>query len=127
MISPTNGHSIKHKEAEKLNKEVEAFLSNGGTKTKHEVKEKKARAHDSSYYNSEFIAASRQRKEFQVPFMKEYANWGGKGKWVKLSDAINNKIPASQLACVSRGETTVKCLNNWREIVAAIEIFRGNK
>lgn len=128
-ISATNGHSIKHKESEKLSKEVEAFFANGGkvsdSKKPAEVFFNGAKKPVTSY-NSEYYEASKQRKAIQMPVLNEYAKWGGLGKWAKLSNAVGNKIPASQLSNTNRGETSIKCLETWREVVKAIEELRND-
>lgn len=129
MISATNGHCIKHAEAEKLSKEVEAFFANGG---KVSDPKKTATAlfngakKPSPTYYSEYHQASKQRKAIQMPVLNDYAKWGGTGKWAKLSNAVGNKIPASQLANANRGETSIKCLETWREVVKAIEELRND-
>lgn len=130
MISATNGHCIKHAEAEKLSKEVEAFFANGGN-VSNPAKPATAFFNGTkkpvTTYTSEYHQASKQRKAIQMPVLNDYAKWGGAGKWSKLSNVVGNKITASQLANANRGETSIKCLENWREVVAAIEILRGEK
>lgn len=129
MISATNGHCIKHAEAEKLSKEVEAFFANGGkisdSKKPAEVFFNGAKKPVTTY-TSEYHQASRQRKAIQKPILNEYSKWGGAGKWAKLSNAVGNKIPASQLSNANKGETSIKCLETWREVVKAIEELRND-
>lgn len=128
MISATNGHCIKHAESDKLRSEVEAFFANGG---KVSDSKKTATAFFNgakkpvTSYTSEYHQASKQRKAIQIPVLNDYAKWGGAGKWSKLSNAVGNKITASQLSNANKCETSIKCLETWREVVKAIEKLRG--
>lgn len=129
MISIENHNRLKTEESEKLRSEVEAFFANGG-----KVSDSKEPAtaffngakKPSPTYTSEYHQASKQRKAIQMPVLNDYAKWGGAGKWAKLSNAVGNKIPASQLSNANKGETSIKCLETWREVVKAIEELRND-
>lgn len=120
MISPILGHDIKRSRSEALANEVEAFLANGG-KIDTEIVVKQSNRKTPMVNNNEYLAASKQRKEMQMPIIQDYEKWGGMAKWTILSNAINGVVSAAQLSNVSRGRTSIKDLATWKKVVKAIE------
>ena len=121
MISPILGHDIKRSRSEELASEVEAFLTNGGKINKEIIVKRESNRKTPMVNNNEYLAASKQRKEMQMPIIQDYEKWGGQGKWTILSNAINGIVSAGQLSNVSRGITSIKDLNTWKKVVKAIE------
>lgn len=129
-ISATNGHSIKHKESEKLSNELAEFEAKGGkikqfNNVKHVEIQFNNRA--KSQKKSEKDKAFRQRKLIQLPVIQEYSNWGGHCKWQKLSEAAGGKVSSGTLSNVNQGLATIESLEDWKNIVEAIELLRGSK
>lgn len=120
MISPILGHDIKRSRSEALANEVEAFLANGG-KIDREIVVKQSNHKTPMVNNNEYLAASKQRKEMQMPIIQDYEKWGGTAKWTILSNAIDGIVSAGQLSNVSRGVTSIKDLATWKKVVKAIE------
>lgn len=120
MISPILGHDIKRSRSEAIANEVESFLANGG-KIDREIVVKQSNRKTPMVNNTEYLAASKHRKEMQMPIIQDYEKWGGAGKWTVLSNAINGIVSAGQLSNVSRGVTSIKDLNTWKKVVKAIE------
>lgn len=121
MISPILGYDIKRSRSEALASEVEAFLANGGTINKSIEVNRESNRKTPMVNNTEYLAASKQRKEMQMPIIQDYEKWGGQGKWTILSNTINGVVSAGQLSNVSRGVTSIKDLATWKKVVKAIE------
>lgn len=124
MISPILGHNIKRSRSEALASEVEAFLANGGKIDTEIVVKRESNRKTPMVNNNEYLAASKQRKEMQMPIIQDYEKWGGTAKWTILSNAINGIVSAGQLSNVSRGITSIKDLNTWKKVVKAIESLK---
>lgn len=128
MISPTLGHDIKRSHSEALQSELDEFLArggkiNGGTiAVKYEFNNRKVPVIN---HNTEYLEASRQRREMQVPVIQDYAKWGGEGKWVKLSNAVNGAVSAGQLSNINKEKTSIKDLDTWKKVAKAIEDLKG--
>lgn len=121
MISPILGHDIKRSRSEALASEVESFLANGGKIDTEIVVKRESNRKTPMVNNNEYLAASKQRKEMQIPIIQDYEKWGGTAKWTILSNAINGIVSAGQLSNVSRGRTSIKDLATWKKVVKAIE------
>lgn len=130
MISPILGHDIKHSRSEALQSELDEFLARGGKinggaiAVKYEFNNRKVPVIN---HNTEYLEASKQRREMQVPVIQDYAKWGGEGKWVKLSNAVNGAVSVGQLSNVSRGVTSIKDLDIWKKVAKAIEDLKEVK
>lgn len=127
MISPTLGHDIKRSRSEALQSELDDFLARGGKinggaiAVKYEFNNRKVPVIN---HNTEYLEASRQRREMQVPVIQDYAKWCGEGKWVKLSNAVNGAVSAGQLSNINKEKTSIKDLDTWKKVAKAIEELR---
>lgn len=128
MVSLIHGFDIKTKQSKQLEREVDEFLKKGGVISGAEKRkiDNISTIKKSTTRNTEYFKASKQRKNTQTPVLEEYSTWGGVNKWKKLSEKVGGKVAASHLSNIRSGKTSIKDLEVWREVVAAIEELRND-
>lgn len=123
-ISPVNGFIIKHKEAEKLRKEVEDFLGGVSSKKKKPVEKKsqwRENINDVMIRNNFRSAKERdERLKIQRPYFLEfYEVFKGKA-WSTLNKEINNLVSAQHLYCVFDGQNSIAVASKFDVVKAAM-------
>ena len=129
-ISPINGYEIKHREAEKLNKDVEKFLKERElTVLPVAFKPKKLRTECKPFkpevnwrYKPNKKPSNRIMIVEQSALIAKYISMTTTHKrWVRVLEKVDYVVNQNNLKNISSGEYAISDKNIWEKVKCAIE------